>query len=684
MVISPYFESLPQHPRPGRLESFSSYLLRVAAANEIQHLRDLAALTEVPVATLARLADYPLLDYSRMPARTHTAPEEFLAATFYHLGVKFGRSTRPSPLARFLRQSLGSYLRYCPVCLAANNSYRLTWRFLVLPGCHFHHCRFLERCGHCGAPVPFFSPPLRLGVCPTCRGDLRRCSPERLTEQESRAAAQRALDLEYLLLPPHREEGGVRVKEAGQAFARLRRERGLFVRDVAALLGVSESHIQGIELGGVHQGASFDVYVRYVDSLGVVLRDVFSGASHVRAAEPRKQGRQHAGGASQSPISPRQQHECELLDRVREAIEHLKASGSPLTSRGISQAVGMSRQGLLRYQSIRAVWGSLTRELDEATNIGKLVGVSPGGLRYYARVRALLKQASNQHLLDRKRQNQLGEDALLAQVQAVIARLQGAGQPITHGSISSGVGLSLHRLRLSPRVQIILDQVRSKGRLGRREQAHLREQALAAQVQQAMEHLRAAGQPLTRRAVGEVVGLSPKALARYSQVRILLSQVTEECRWNGPLRTRQRESELYELASRAVERLREQGQSLTQKSIAQQVGLTGAALMYYPRFRTLYYHLVEENRQARLRQTQRREEALIGRMQEAIDQLQAQGVALTLQAIRRTVGMSLAGLRSYPRIRALLQVVADERRVRGGQGKKQREEKTPAGKERGT
>jgi len=141
---------------------------------------------------------------------------------------------------------------------------------------------------------------------------------------------------------------------------------------------------------------------------------------------------------------------------------------------------------------------------------------------------------------------------------------------------------------------------------------------------------------------------------------------------------------LYELASRAVERLREQGQSLTQKSIAQQVGLTGAALMYYPRFRTLYYHLVEENRQARLRQTQRREEALIGRMQEAIDQLQAQGVALTLQAIRRTVGMSLAGLRSYPRIRALLQVVADERRVRGGQGKKQREEKTPAGKERGT
>src|SRR5258708_29690959 len=201
MVLSPFFDRLPLHPVPRPPESLSSYILRLAGANEFSSLHELSVLIDIPTGTPARLSDYPLLRFGMMAARASTKQEAILATTFYYFSTKFGRSTRPSPLARFLKGSLGSHLRYCPVCLSENSYYRLIWRFLALPGCATHSCRLLDCCCHCGSALPLLGFPLKVGVCPACGGNLGRCIAELLSKQERKKTAWRTLDLDYLLSP---------------------------------------------------------------------------------------------------------------------------------------------------------------------------------------------------------------------------------------------------------------------------------------------------------------------------------------------------------------------------------------------------------------------------------------------------------------------------------------------------
>jgi hypothetical protein len=103
MAISAYFDGLQLHPLPRRLESFSSYVLRLAEARGIQLLHTLSALLGISRATFARLSDYPPLSFAMRSMRTHMTRKDLLAATFYHLDKKFGRSTRPCPLAGSVR-----------------------------------------------------------------------------------------------------------------------------------------------------------------------------------------------------------------------------------------------------------------------------------------------------------------------------------------------------------------------------------------------------------------------------------------------------------------------------------------------------------------------------------------------------------------------------------------------------
>ena len=695
MDTSFYFDSLPLHPPPRGLESFSSFVLRLAEANGIQSVRVLSALLGISAATLIRLSDYPLLSFGTTSRRTSAVQEDLLATTFYHLGKKFGRSTRPSPLARFLRGSLGSRLRYCPACLFENGYYSLTWRFLMLDGCATHGRRLLEDCGHCGVSLPLFGLPQQVGVCPTCGEDLSSCSAEQLAEREVEEASLRTSDLEYLLSPHPREEGNGVAKMVGRRLATLRRGKQLFAQHVATNLGVPESQIRGIERGGTAQGAPFHIYMQYADYLGVSLRDVFNGtyASPGEQKEPLPTTT-FITFTRQPPDITRLGREGELIERLQEAIPQLEALGKPITTRAISQFVGLTRQGLQYYPALKALWEKTTRELhatwekrkqqreDELVGqvqeaiatlialgqypsqdaIGQLVHMSPSGLRYYPRVRTLMKESMDQRYRTRGLRNQLSEEEVVGLVQAVLLHLQSSQHSITLKQISDIVGLSLHRLRLYPQVGAILDRIAAEGRLQRKQQAILHEQSLAEQVRKAIQQLHDQGKPVSRQAVGELIGLTPRALAKYHLVRPLLSQIVEEYRNDRPQRTEQRESELLKQVWQVIKQLQEQGRQITQTAVSQRLGLTAPALMYYPRFRKVYHKVEEENRRARRKQVQQRGAALLERVQSAILQLCTEGTPLTFQNIKRQVGMSVAGLKRYPRIKVLLQQIAEERR----------------------
>jgi len=275
-----YFDVMPVHEPPKRLESLTSFLTRLGEGNGLQSINELSALCfpGQDRRITRHLADYPPLSLVGLAAATACPETALLATTFYHVADKFGRSSHPQDIRRFLNGNIAGYLRYCPMCLAEHGSYSLTWRFLPLGGCTEHHCRLLDRCGHCGSSVPLLQSPFRLGTCSYCGGDLRSCLVESISEEESQSIQTQKDDLEFLLspLPWERMAEDTAAILPGRRLGYLRRLKGLSVAQIADQTGQSQEVIRDVEKGAVdHVGATYRFYVRYAGCLGLTLQQVF-------------------------------------------------------------------------------------------------------------------------------------------------------------------------------------------------------------------------------------------------------------------------------------------------------------------------------------------------------------------------------------------------------------------------
>ncbi|SRR6266849_5941041 len=111
-----YFETLPLCPQPQPLESFTSYLTRVAGTNGMRRYSQLNPFIE-GYRRITNFADYPPRSLGMLPAITLCGETELLRTTFYHVGKKFERIHDSRWLARFLSEVVASSLRYCPLCL---------------------------------------------------------------------------------------------------------------------------------------------------------------------------------------------------------------------------------------------------------------------------------------------------------------------------------------------------------------------------------------------------------------------------------------------------------------------------------------------------------------------------------------------------------------------------------------
>src|SRR5258708_708111 len=134
-----YFDTLPLHPRPQQLESFTSYLIRIAEANGIRRYSQLNPFFG-EYRSISSFADYPPRSFGMLPVITNCGETELLKTTFYHVGKKFGKLYDSPWLAKFLSGVVASSLRYCPFCLQEALYYPLPWRFLPLAGCPKHAC----------------------------------------------------------------------------------------------------------------------------------------------------------------------------------------------------------------------------------------------------------------------------------------------------------------------------------------------------------------------------------------------------------------------------------------------------------------------------------------------------------------------------------------------------------------
>lgn len=172
------------------------------------------------------------------------------------------------------------------------------------------------------------------------------------------------------------------------------------------------------------------------------------------------------------------------MEHVQEAVGHLYTLGKPLTIRAISTATG----------------------------------ISPKGLRKYARVRAFLQGVLRDVRLESRRRRLRYEDELQEKAQQAVRKLVQAGKPITHQSVGLLIGIPPSTIirfsRLKKLIQHYVDYSPQQ-----RRRTEEREQALLEEVRAAVLDLKAHQQPITYTAVSKSSGIHNSAWLAYPQVR---------------------------------------------------------------------------------------------------------------------------------------------------------------------
>lgn len=617
-----FFDVLPWHPRPQPLESLTGYLTRLAQGNGLQSIQRLIVTCfpgQYERGSMHIPADYPMVSWDALPTAAACSEVALRATTFYHLTEKFGRSARPQDIGYFLRGSLARHFRYCPRCLGERGYHALPWRFSMLTGCVEHGCCLLDHCGHCGQAMPvLMKAPLRVGVCSHCRGDLGLCPSELLPEEERQRAAVRLQDLEFLLSPEPTPEADA-AKLLGRRLVYWRLKQGLTPSDLVRQTSLSSLTIYLLEYGPTFGRGSFQNYVEYTAHLGLSLRDLFSTPLPPDNEEQLRHAKWKA----------RQQREQELVDQVRRAIEDLAANDEPVTQQSVSQRVGRSVRGLRMYPRVKTILEqvvaegkrlsreqaaqreqALVEEVEAAIErlraagqpvnqnaICRAVGLMTlASLKRYPRVRAILEERGTDYCHPNQIPRLKREDELVEAVQSAIHQLKVGEQAVTQEAIARTVGMSVTGLKWYPRIRLILKQVIRHAYRPPRRVNQVREQALLARVQDAVQQLEGRGQPVAQREIAEWAGTPLTTLRMYPAVRLFLSEVTQRQRGLRAIKTRQREEELLAQVQQAAQILKESGQPLTRRMIAEAMGMSPGGLKRYPRVQALLDQLTRERK----------------------------------------------------------------------------------------
>ena len=165
--------------------------------------------------------------------------------------------------------------------------------------------------------------------------------------------------------------------------------------------------------------------------------------------------------------------------------------------------------------------------------------------------------------------------------------------------------MSLGNLKSYPRVKEIMEQVKEKYH-GKTQGIEQRQEQLKQKVQEAIAGLKARGELVTQQSIGKYVGMTPKGLSYYPQIREMLEQVTDEMQRGKPRRFQQREDELVGKVEDAIGDLRTRGEPVTQVAISRTIGMTLNTLKLHPRVSAILAQVAEEGRRRVKKQAARR------------------------------------------------------------------------------
>ncbi len=712
MIQPDYFEVLPCHPFPKPFESLTSYLARLAQGNgltTIQGLKSISFPKDHP-GPVNIPPDLPPAAWGILPTVT-TCPEPvLLETTLYYLAQKFGRTSSSQAMGRFLQGKLSNTLRYCPTCLAEDTYYALPWRFLTLTGCAKHGARLLDRCDHCGQTIPLLSTPFRVGFCPSCRGDLRRCQADPLADQAWQTMREHEQDLRFLLAAHRPPTVGLAetVQSIGLRFVYWRLKRGLVAFDVSQQVEFPSWTIYALE-GRTYGAPPFERYVQYAAHLGVTLRQVFN------TTLPSEINDQNWRAWCRTTLF-REQH---LVEQVRAAIKSLEATDQLVSHTAIARIVGLSTNSLQRYPQVKKILDQITADREllrqqyhqqrEQTVIRQarhavdrlkaenksitqrrvcgLIGITKDTLsHYYPHLKRLIAEAATEYYLTRHQQlhhalhsqspRHNRETELVTAVQAAIKSLQAQNKLVTQKAVCHVMGMHLGNLRRYPRVKLCLEliavetnlacqrqvlQTPSKPKQPVRPVDQQREAELVEAVQLAINQLTAAGQPVGQKSIAKHVGLVASSLSRYPQIRQIFTQLIEQRNQRQQEQKQQREQQLIEQVQAAVTRLEALDQPLTQANIVQLVGIPASTLRNYPPVKAFLNQIKAKRLHAVRLQAQQRDQDLVEKTKQAAETLTRLGQRVTKHAIGQMVGLTPTGYKKYPLANKVLDQVTWKR-----------------------
>lgn len=334
-----YLETLPRRDRTQALETLTSLILRHCELNRIISMEGVEEIffPSQGIRVVRNYADYPPISTEALAKALAVRDSPLVYTTFYGVGERFGRSTHPQALSRFLSGAIATKLRFCPECLCANRYYRLTWRFTLVDVCTIHGCKLLDCCTYCGNPIPLFGIPLKVGICARCGKDLSTCNsiPIDSSEYEKNLAA--CEEIEWLLSMKNWIATSEVILKVGIGLLKLRRERNLTILALAEKTGITPVMVEGIEHGNIMgRGANFLAYWNYAHYVGVSLKELF----------------QTALNAQDTILNSSKVSKEELIAATGSAIELLKLCNEPITGRAVASIVGTPRTTLTSYEEI--------------------------------------------------------------------------------------------------------------------------------------------------------------------------------------------------------------------------------------------------------------------------------------------------------------------------------------------
>jgi hypothetical protein len=407
-----------------------------------------------------------------------------------------------------------------------------------------------------------------------------------------------------------------------------------------------------------------------------------------------------------------QQREEYLVNQVERAIKQLELLGRPFSHEAIGEIVGCTPETLNRCPRVRLLLVKCTTDRQQLQalqmqrreqelvkrvlaakmqlessgqpvtqkTIGRMVGMSAAALKHYSQIRVILEQIASDNRSAAELRAQQREQELVEHVLAAVRELEQLGRLVTQLDISRIVGKPPYRLKRYPQVRTVLEQFdkgnhSSQAVRSRSSRPVVRavrtEDEIVMRVREVIHQGEAAGRIPSKRVIAKMVGISLDDLLQFfPKVVPILNQVAQKGLDDRRERVERHEDELVEKVLKAIEHLEALGKRVTLKEISIIVGASPENLKHYPRVRVILAQVVAKNSKIASERARLYEYELIGRVLDAAVKLDLSGLPVTQIAISKEAGMSLTGLKYYPKVKAFIERVIAMRYPEKRQGKR--------------